>query len=307
VDFDAVWPSARTQLTNVLRSRGVQPADVDDIVQDVAVRALKVPRRFESEEHLVAWCCRVGINLHIDATRRQRRVVVEAPPDPVATHDTAATVERRMALEILADGIADLSDDEKRLLFELERTDSRKEAVRLAVRRHRLRARLATLVEGLAAIVGLVRGLSRFTSGLSKPAKVSLAAAPVVAAGLVLGPLAIGGGAPGAPATLPTAVIPLRTTVPAPAGFSGSCAGRDASDRAIESVGSARDVSGGRRSRSCRRARAGHQRTAARRPSAAPVRRGPRCHRLRRAAAWCARPHPAVASLTPAGVMFAEA
>jgi hypothetical protein len=162
----------------------------------------------------VAWCCRVGINLHIDSTRRQRRLIPEAPPDRPAAHDTAATVERRMELEVLAGGIAALSTDERRVLFELEPALSRREAVRLAVRRHRLRARLAALVEGMAAGVPVVRRLLQFRRSLSAPVKLTLAAAPFVAVGLVLGPLAMGGRPAGTP-DLPAARAPLLAAIPA--------------------------------------------------------------------------------------------
>jgi DNA-directed RNA polymerase specialized sigma24 family protein len=205
-DFDAAWPVARARLAAVLQSRGAQAADIDDIAQDVAVRALRAPERFESQEHLLAWCCRVGINLHIDSIRRQRRLSLDPPADSAGNYDTAATVERRLALEVLAKGIADLSDDERHLLFELERAGSRREAVRLAVRRHRLRARLAALVEGMAvgAVgVALVRRWSRVTRSMSRPVKLSLATAPVIAVGLMLGPLTPAGPSVEAPAMSP--------------------------------------------------------------------------------------------------------
>ena len=195
----------------MLRSRGVQDADVDDVIQEVAIRALATPRSFDSEEHLVAWCCRVGINLHIDSTRRQRRLSGPPSPEAAANDDTAATAERRVALEVLTKGIAELSDEERRLLFELEPALSRREAVRLAVRRHRLRARLATLVEGMAAGVPIVRGLVRLRRSLSAPAKLSLAAAPLVAAGLLLGPLATGGGPREAQDVSPVVEVPVLT------------------------------------------------------------------------------------------------
>jgi hypothetical protein len=161
--------------------------DVDDVVQEVAFRALSDLQRFESEEHLVRWCCRVAINLHIDATRRQRRVSPDPPPEVAAPHDTAVTVERRMALEKLMGGIAGLSPEEQQLLFAPATADSRREAVRLAVRRHRLRARLAALLEGVVVFFALLRRASR---NLSTPTKVAIAATPVVA-GLLLAPLAI--------------------------------------------------------------------------------------------------------------------
>jgi DNA-directed RNA polymerase specialized sigma24 family protein len=214
VDFASAWPSVRTRLAAVLRNRGLQATDVDDIVQDVAIRALRSGPRFESEDHLVAWCCRVGINLHIDSTRRQRRLSPEAPPEAAADFDMASTVERRLALEVLAGGIAKLSEDERRLLFELEGGESRREAVRLAVRRHRLRGRLAELVEGMLAGVPLLRRWSRLTRSLSRPAKVSLATAPVVAVALVLGPLSPAGRPAETPDLSPRDQVPLVSAVP---------------------------------------------------------------------------------------------
>jgi len=201
----------------VLRSRGVQEADVDDVIQEVAIRALGTPRSFDSEEHLVAWCCRVGINLHIDSTRRQRRLSGAPSLEAAANEATAARAERRLALEVLASGIAELSDEDRRLLFEVEYDGPRKEAVRLAVRRHRLRARLAALVEGMAAGVPVVRRLVRLRRSLSAPAKLSLAAAPLVAAVLVLGPLATGGRPPETRDVIPAAEAPLLTVSPGPA------------------------------------------------------------------------------------------
>jgi hypothetical protein len=218
VDLAAAWPSARAQMGAVLRARGLQAADADDVAQEVAVRLWRNPPCVDSEEHLIAWCCRVAINLHIDTTRRQRFLGPEPPADVAGYSDTAVTAERRMVLEVLVDGIAQLSDEERRLLFEPERAESRRDAVRLAVRRHRLRARLASLVEGMtAAIVGT----RQFVRHLSKPAKASLAAAPIVAAGLVLAPMT-GGGRPSVPpATAPGAARPSVTVKSEPATATG--------------------------------------------------------------------------------------
>jgi hypothetical protein len=192
IDFSAVWPSARARVAGVLKARGLQAADVDDVIQEVAFRALRDPQRFTSDEHLVRWCCRVAMNLHIDAARRQRRFSPNPPPDVPGPQDTAGTVERKMALEVLTAGIAELSPEERRLLLDPQPVDSRREAVRLAVRRHRLRARLASLTEGLAAGIAVLR-VKWASRSLSPPAKVSLVALPVVAV-LFVAPLTVGSG-----------------------------------------------------------------------------------------------------------------
>jgi sigma-70-like protein len=215
LDFDAAWPSAHARMTAALRNRGLQATDVDDIVQEVAVRALRDRQRFVSDEHLVRWCCRVAINLHIDATRRQRRVSPDPPPDVADACDTARTVEQRMTVERLMARIADLSPDEQRLLLDHSPADSRREVVRLAVRRHRLRARLVSLLDGLAAFVPVVRRAFR---SLSTPAKVGVTAVPVVAC-LFIAPFGVGRDS--APAD-PRSARPAQVTLAAAARVPGT-------------------------------------------------------------------------------------
>ena len=186
-DIGGAWPSARARVARILAARGVQPADADDIAQEVAVRALRDPGRFRSNDHFLGWCCRVAINLHIDAVRRQRWISPRPSPDVPGGHDTAGAVEGRLALETLASELAQLSDEERDLLLVAPPGDSRIEAVRLAVRRHRLRARLAACLEGLVAVIALLRRAAR---GLSTPAKMALVALPVVA-GVLIAPLVV--------------------------------------------------------------------------------------------------------------------
>src|SRR5207248_4746076 len=98
VDFDAAWPRARARAAAALGARGVQRVDAEDILQDVAVRALRQSDRFVSEDHLARWCRRVALNLHIDSVRRRRHLSPLPPPDAPAPNDTATAVERRIAL-----------------------------------------------------------------------------------------------------------------------------------------------------------------------------------------------------------------
>ena len=223
LDFDIAWPAARSRIATVLRARGLQGADVDDVAQEVAIRALRDRGRFGSYEHFVRWCCRVAINVHLDDVRRQRRLSPAPPPDVAGQHDTAAVAHRRMALEVLATSVEELSPDERRLLFDPEPAGSRREAVRLAVRRHRLRARLAALVEGLAAAFPGMRRLSR---SLSAPAKAGLAAVPVVVAGLLVVPgmVALPAGSP-AERARPASWVPAPPTgTPARSGVAAGAA-----------------------------------------------------------------------------------
>jgi DNA-directed RNA polymerase specialized sigma24 family protein len=172
LDFEAVWPDVRARVVGLLRSRGATLADAEDIAQEVAIRALREPKAFASREHLVRWCSRVAANLRVDELRRRRPLAPTDVPEVEGGHDTARTVERRLALHVLTAEIAQLSADERRLLFDAESSGSRREAVRLAVRRHRLRARLAAMVEGLLAAVIVLRR--------ARPGEIARAAAMAV-------------------------------------------------------------------------------------------------------------------------------
>ena len=184
VDFDAAWPQTRTALGRYLAARGVQPSDADDIAQEVAVRALADVSRFSSGEHFLRWCLRVAANLHIDATRSQRRISSVPAPETPDLRDTATAVEQRLMLERLVAEVAELPAGDRALLFDPEPPASRKEAVRLAVRRHRIRARLAA---GFESVLGAGLVLRRMMRHVVSSSNVTLAAVPVLAAATVLG------------------------------------------------------------------------------------------------------------------------
>lgn len=188
IRFDAAWPAISDRVTAVLRSRGVQAADVDDIVQEVAIRALRQLDRFTSDEHMVRWCCRVAINAHIDVVRRGRRLSGEPVAETAAALNVAETVEGRLALDAALVQVAGLSAEDRALLLDPPTPDTRKEAVRLAVRRHRLRARIAAALEGVLAGVPWLR---RVAHSDSLPVRATMAAVPVVAVLSVL-PLVTG-------------------------------------------------------------------------------------------------------------------
>jgi hypothetical protein len=244
VDFGVVWPSTRARVAAVLTARGLQAADVDDVTQEVAVRALRGSQHFGSQEHFVRWCCRVAMNLHVDAVRRQRRLSPHPPPDGPGLEDTAGAAVHRMALDALAAGVAELSPEERQLLLDPQPAGSRREAVGLAVRRHRLRARLATLVEGLAAGLAILR-VRRAVRSPSTAAKVSLVGVPVVA-GLLIVPLTAGTRSSPSKSSTPSAslvALPLGgPTRSVGAGSASSSPGAGASGRPPASTPSTRSA-----------------------------------------------------------------
>ena len=163
VAFEQSWPLAKASVERLLRAHQVPEADRDDIVQEVAARAFVRQEQFTSLTHLTRWSCRVAANLRVDQVRRGSRIADQPVPDWSDTTETARLVEGRMALEDVLSAVSRLSDADRVALFgEKEEAADRREAVRLAVRRHRARARLAAMVEGMiAAFAVLGRALSR--------------------------------------------------------------------------------------------------------------------------------------------------
>jgi DNA-directed RNA polymerase specialized sigma24 family protein len=157
IDIGSEWPWVRAQVLRTLSGRQVPSADAEDIIQEVALRALARPTAFATREDLARWSWRVAWRLRIDATRRDKRLAAEAPPDVAGPDDTARLVEGRMAVETALAGVASLSAADRAALFAVTGPEaSRQDAVRLAVRRHRARARLRRAIGFAGAWLGWV-------------------------------------------------------------------------------------------------------------------------------------------------------
>jgi DNA-directed RNA polymerase specialized sigma24 family protein len=225
--FETVWPDVERRLKGLLYRRGLDAASTDDVVQEVALRALAGRVTFTSARDLLRWAGPVACNLHVDLLRQRARLHDEEPDlDHPAAHDVAGEVADRMELQRTFRGMARLRPADQQALLEAmaaepPRPTSRQEVVRLAVRRHRARSRLAVVLEQLA-VWPLGWRWSRRTS-------LAAVAAVPMALPLVLGlrPPDAGGPAVAAPepavgAVTKTAyvvarVAPRRAAAPAPA------------------------------------------------------------------------------------------
>ena len=209
-DATAVWSIVRTQLSRYLMSRGATPVDVDDLVQEVALRSIDREISYTTADDLVAWCLVVARNLHTDSARRTRPTESLGDIDREASSmDVATTVEQRLALREVVKELRTLSASDLDILLATRAavgSQTRMEANRLAVRRHRIRGRLTKLAGGLLGGVGLI-GL-RFR----RPAvSVGLAGATIVAVAVTLVPAPATGQAP-APRFGPTEMLTTPLT-----------------------------------------------------------------------------------------------
>jgi DNA-directed RNA polymerase specialized sigma24 family protein len=176
-------------LRALLYRRGLDAPSAEDIVQEVALRALANDVTYASAQDLLRWAGPVACNLHVDLIRHRARMFDgELATDHPASNDVAGEVADRIELQRALRGIAALRPADRAAIIDAVAENpappSRKEAVRLAVRRHRARSRLLVVLEQLAGVFAPVRWLRRGKRG----AAVALAAVtPVVVLPLVVG------------------------------------------------------------------------------------------------------------------------
>ncbi|HEV7887046.1 MAG TPA: RNA polymerase sigma factor [Acidimicrobiales bacterium] len=176
----------------VLLARGLAGADVADMVQEVAVRALANRPAVADAEELSRWAYTVGRNLAVDRHRRARPVAPLADAGSNAGNalpEVGRVVEGRLEWERTLRAMSSLSDaDRAALLATLtgaSRSATRRLAVRDAVRLHRARSRLLARLGKAGALLGAGWRAVRKAAGLV-PAPAATAALVVVAVILLL-------------------------------------------------------------------------------------------------------------------------
>jgi RNA polymerase sigma factor (sigma-70 family) len=115
----------RGRLRGFIRKRVADPADADDILQDVFYELVEAARLVRPVEQVGAWLFRVARNRIIDLFRRRRSDPRDAPlaeegdaPSledllPSADAGPEAAYARRLLLEELADALDELPDEQR--------------------------------------------------------------------------------------------------------------------------------------------------------------------------------------------------
>jgi hypothetical protein len=173
--FDAVWPDVFRRAVSALVHRGTRRAAAEDAVQEAGTRAVASDVPFADAEDLLRWIHTVAWRLVLDARKRDRRLVYEVPDEP-SVEDVSRAVEQRLRLQHLRVLLGTLTPDERSALIEGAPAADRRTATRLAVRRHRLRSKLLAMLDGAAALVGLLR---RFDAP-HRARRTTLVAAPLL-------------------------------------------------------------------------------------------------------------------------------
>lgn len=182
-DLSSAWPAARRELLGTLRRRGVSAEEANDIVQDVAERALRSRVAFDGHDSLMRWCHVVARNLTIDNSRRRRHLSSVDVPDVQEAIGVEDWVDARLTAATVREAAAQLSAADRVALFG-ENAGAATVAER--VRRHRARARLAAMIAGVGAVLGWLGRSMRKLARLNQ--EVALALGPTIALAVLVVP-----------------------------------------------------------------------------------------------------------------------
>ena len=68
-----IFMAERGKLRRIIAGMGLSTTDIEDVLQDVSVRALKQPMNFQIRQEVVRWLIRVTINQCLIEHRRRKR------------------------------------------------------------------------------------------------------------------------------------------------------------------------------------------------------------------------------------------
>lgn len=193
------WPALNRRLVAALRRRGIPAADAEDAVQTAFERAFARRVPFKTAEDLYPWLYTVAWRQALNGVRVRSRELEEAA-DKVSPIDTHDEVEARCRLRAVEAAFANLKPGDQQAILsfvegsaEAEVSD-RRDAVRVAVRRHRARARLDAMSQRFAGVVLATRVRLRWLSSDANVAAAPLFFASALGAALVLGAADLPGG-----------------------------------------------------------------------------------------------------------------
>jgi DNA-directed RNA polymerase specialized sigma24 family protein len=149
----AVWPETSWRVHAFLRSRGLSESAAEDILQEIAVRALRTAVTYTCADDLVPWACTVGWRFHLGQLRKTTRECSPDRGDRPSTVDVEEEVISRAQMTHVIRAMSTLVESDRRALLETVVDEtvtvvSPREAGRRAVARHRARARLLRAMQG---------------------------------------------------------------------------------------------------------------------------------------------------------------
>ncbi len=208
-DVGSAWPEVAPRVARVLHARRAPADSVDDLVQEVAARALATVESFANPEHLFRWSATVARNLHTDLIREARRYADgSALPDLPSNGDIESEVINRLRLSDVLQAIGALPTLDRETICDsvAGRAPAPSDAGKVAVRLCRARRRLLHLLDGTLVVLGWCRLRPR-TRGLAAGSVVGVVAVVPLALGAIYGLV------PEAPAVTPLRPPPAMAAI----------------------------------------------------------------------------------------------
>lgn len=148
ITTDQIWTEYRSALKGFLHNRVANPADVDDLLQDILLRTQANLDDLQSVESIRGWLFRIARNATIDHYRKQGRAAPEADDLWYADDHLDPQDEFEPCLRPF---IAGLPEDQAALLtaIDLEGVSQRDHAAALGVSYSTLKSRVQTARKAL--------------------------------------------------------------------------------------------------------------------------------------------------------------
>jgi RNA polymerase sigma-70 factor (ECF subfamily) len=112
-----IFLAQQPRLRRVAAGMGLGPSDVEDVLQDVSIKALKGPENLQTKEQSARWLIKVTINRCITEHRRRRtfkrhagQILEARPRKDAASKPTAEKAIRAEELEIVRQSLQKLDE-----------------------------------------------------------------------------------------------------------------------------------------------------------------------------------------------------
>lgn len=185
--FERQWPELARALRVVLARRGVSAPDREDIIQETALRLVRVWDTADHGRPILPLAMTIALNLMRDHMRRpQREIALEAAADAPARSNVEHEVLSRLDLQRVAKAMRALSESHGAVL--IQEVDDQPRGIdrgpdAMKMLRMRARRRLSALLESASAFVGLAALKIRSTTNeMSQSAAGAIAAMTIVMA-----------------------------------------------------------------------------------------------------------------------------
>ena len=117
-EFGKQWPALKRRLEAFLRSKGVGPSDMDDLVQETATRLLSVWHKFDRSKPAWPLTATIALNLLRDRGKKQQIELPGELPEVASSFDAAQIGLARIELSRVLRAMEDLTPPQRAALLQ---------------------------------------------------------------------------------------------------------------------------------------------------------------------------------------------